>query len=77
MEAIEKLMHGRTTIMIAHRLSTLEKCDIVLVMRDGKLTMITNSLDEAKLQLIQAESITRQQGPSLGQGPSMGPILVG
>jgi ATP-binding cassette subfamily B protein len=28
MEAIERLMHGRTTFMIAHRLSTLSKCDI-------------------------------------------------
>lgn len=71
MEAVEKLMRGRTTIMIAHRLSTLEKCDIVLVMRDGRLSMITNSLDEAKLQLIQAETITRQQGPAIG------PMLVG
>jgi ATP-binding cassette subfamily B protein len=71
LEAVEKLMRGRTTIMIAHRLSTLEKCDIVLVMRDGRLNMITNSLDEAKLQLIQAENAGRQQGPP------MGPILVG
>ena len=71
MEAIEKLMRGRTTIMIAHRLSTLEKCDIVLVMREGRLTMITNSLDEAKQQLILVENINRQQGPAIG------PILVG
>jgi ATP-binding cassette subfamily B protein len=71
MEAIEKLMRERTTIMIAHRLSTLEKCDIVLVMRDGRLNMITNSLDEAKLQLIQAENVSRQQGPAIG------PMLVG
>jgi ATP-binding cassette subfamily B protein len=71
MEAIEKLMRGRTTIMIAHRLSTLEKCDIVLVMRDGRLNMITNSLDEAKQQLILVENINRQQGPSIG------PMLVG
>ena len=77
MEAIEKLMRARTTIMIAHRLSTLEKCDIVLVMRDGRLNMITNSLDEAKLQLIQAENISRQQGESFGQGPAIGPMLVG
>jgi ATP-binding cassette subfamily B protein len=71
MEAVEKLMRGRTTIMIAHRLSTLEKCDIVLVMRDGRLNMITNSLDAAKLQLIEAENASRHQGPA------MGPILVG
>jgi ATP-binding cassette subfamily B protein len=27
MEAMERLMHGRTTFMIAHRRSTLEICD--------------------------------------------------
>src|SRR5206468_2358057 len=27
MEAMQRLMHGRTTLMIAHRLSTLDVCD--------------------------------------------------
>jgi ATP-binding cassette subfamily B protein len=55
MEAIEKLMRNRTTIVIAHRLSTLEKCDIVLVMRQGKLNMVTADLNEAKTHLMQTE----------------------
>jgi ATP-binding cassette, subfamily B, bacterial len=37
MEAMEKLMHGRTTFMIAHRLSTLEKCDVKLRLQMGEL----------------------------------------
>ena len=37
MEAMEKLMHGRTTFMIAHRLSTLESCDMRLHLEMGKL----------------------------------------
>ena len=37
MEAMEKLMHGRTTFMIAHRLSTLEKCDMRLHLEMGEL----------------------------------------
>lgn len=37
MEAMEKLMHGRTTFMIAHRLSTLENCDMRLHLESGKL----------------------------------------
>jgi len=37
MDAMERLMQGRTTFMIAHRLSTLEKCDVLLEVADGKL----------------------------------------
>jgi ATP-binding cassette subfamily B protein len=37
MDAMEKLMHGRTTFMIAHRLSTLENCDVRLHLELGKL----------------------------------------
>ena len=37
MTAMERLMHRRTTFMIAHRLSTLEVCDVKLVLDDGRL----------------------------------------
>jgi ATP-binding cassette, subfamily B, bacterial len=37
MEALERLMRGRTTFMIAHRLSTLAKCDVWLEIEDGRL----------------------------------------
>jgi ATP-binding cassette subfamily B protein len=35
MEAMERLMHGRTTFMIAHRLGTLANCDVRLEIEDG------------------------------------------
>jgi subfamily B ATP-binding cassette protein MsbA len=35
MEALERLMHGRTVIMIAHRLATLRRADKVIVLKDG------------------------------------------
>jgi ATP-binding cassette subfamily B protein len=37
MEAIQRLMEGRTTFIIAHRPSTLEICDKVLVLDGGKV----------------------------------------
>jgi subfamily B ATP-binding cassette protein MsbA len=35
MEALEKLMEGRTVITIAHRLSTISDCDKIIVLHDG------------------------------------------
>jgi ATP-binding cassette, subfamily B, bacterial len=37
MESMERLMHGRTTFMIAHRLSTLDNCDVRLELDQGRL----------------------------------------
>ncbi len=35
--ALETLMQGRTSLVIAHRLSTVEKADQILVMEDGRI----------------------------------------
>lgn len=37
LEALERLMKGRTTFMVAHRLSTLRHADLILVMDKGRL----------------------------------------
>jgi ABC-type multidrug transport system fused ATPase/permease subunit len=37
LEALERLMAGRTTFMIAHRLSTLHRADLVLVLNQGRI----------------------------------------
>lgn len=36
-KALEKLMRGRTVLMIAHRLSTVKKADIICVMEGGQI----------------------------------------
>lgn len=35
--AFQKLMEGRTSFIVAHRLSTIQNADIILVMKDGKI----------------------------------------
>jgi ATP-binding cassette subfamily B protein len=70
LEALNKLMVGRTAFMIAHRLSTLERCDAVLVMQNGSLQVITNTVDEAKRHLLE------NLGPRAFDAPALGPILV-
>ena len=36
-EAFDKLMKGRTSFVVAHRLSTIREADQILVMRDGRI----------------------------------------
>jgi ATP-binding cassette subfamily B protein len=40
MDALERLMQGRTTFIIAHRLSTLEGCDVRLRLEAGALSSL-------------------------------------
>lgn len=41
LDAIQQLMSGRTTLMIAHRLTTLKYCDMLLILEKGKVSEIT------------------------------------
>jgi ATP-binding cassette subfamily B protein len=36
-KALEHLMQGRTTLVIAHRLATVLSCDRILVMDEGRI----------------------------------------
>lgn len=36
-QALDRMMQGRTTFVIAHRLSTVRRADLILVMNDGKI----------------------------------------
>jgi len=44
MDALERLMKGRTTFMIAHRLTTLEGCDMIVVMEGGRVVQVTHDV---------------------------------
>jgi len=47
--ALERLMKGRTTFMIAHRLSTLESCDLRVELVDGEVVLRRGDLDDVAL----------------------------
>jgi ABC-type bacteriocin/lantibiotic exporter with double-glycine peptidase domain len=56
--------------MIAHRLSTLERCDMVLVMQNGALQTITSNVEEARSHLL------AHSGPRAVDMMAPGPVLV-
>ena len=51
-EALERLMRGRTTFLIAHRPSTLERCDIRLEIEAGKLVSVTASRRAGEVAIV-------------------------
>nr|WP_247891352.1 ATP-binding cassette domain-containing protein [Azospirillum aestuarii] len=75
-DAIEELMRGRTTFIIAHRLSTLRRADLILRVEDGQLQVerrgnLALALDMAKAdqgaaasggRVIDAAQWTQQHG---------------
>ncbi len=68
-EALDKLMVGRTSFVIAHRLSTVQRADVILVMERGRLieqgshaTLINTGGLYSKLYQVQFES--RTEAPS-------------
>lgn len=57
--AMEHAMHGRTTLVIAHRLSTLRQCDRVLVLEQGRVIQ-----RGTHAELMEAEGHYRQAAES-------------
>jgi ATP-binding cassette subfamily B protein/subfamily B ATP-binding cassette protein MsbA len=40
LQALQRLMNGRTTFIIAHRLSTIRDADCIVVLREGRITEV-------------------------------------
>jgi ABC-type multidrug transport system fused ATPase/permease subunit len=55
LDALERLMQGRTTFMIAHRLSTVRHADLLLVIQNGRI--VERGTHES---LMQREGVYRQ-----------------
>ena len=49
-QALERLMHGRTTIIIAHRLSTVRNADQIVVLEDKSIREMGTHAELIKLK---------------------------
>jgi len=47
MEAMEDLMKGRTSLMIAHRLTTLRHCNVIVEIADGRVMPVSSPIGSA------------------------------
>ena len=56
LDTIQELMKGRTTLMIAHRPSTLRDCNMILVLEDGRVSRMTDEV-ESVISGMQAVSV--------------------
>ncbi|CAG9312929.1 unnamed protein product [Blepharisma stoltei] len=60
-ETINKIMPGRTTIMVAQRLSTVKKCDVICVLKEGKVQELGSHAELIQKDGIYATLVKMQQ----------------
>ena len=58
--AIDTIIHGRTSIVIAHRLSTVRDADVILVVKDGKIVEQGKHAELMKAKGVYYRLYTRQ-----------------
>jgi ATP-binding cassette subfamily B protein len=54
-DAMERLMQGRTTFMVAHRVLTLRECDLLMAIEDGRLAWIRSDVAAAIREMTTGE----------------------
>jgi ATP-binding cassette subfamily B protein len=54
-DAMERLMQGRTTFMVAHRVLTLRECDLLMAIEDGRLAWIRSDVPTAIREMTTGE----------------------
>ncbi len=60
MEAMRRLMKGRTTFMITHRLDTLDACNVILQIENGELKNIIRNDDPEGMKRMKLELLNRK-----------------
>jgi ABC-type transport system involved in Fe-S cluster assembly fused permease/ATPase subunit len=66
MSHIKDIGHDRTTIIVAHRLSTIQDCDEIIVLHDGKAVERGTHDELLKLQGRYTELLRMQTSGSFG-----------
>jgi ATP-binding cassette subfamily B protein len=59
-DAMARLMKGRTTFMIAHRLTTLESSDLLLILERGRLVAVESEVRAAIARALAEGSLTAE-----------------
>ncbi|KAH7659116.1 Xenobiotic-transporting ATPase protein [Dioscorea alata] len=66
-QALDRVMKNRTTVMVAHRLSTIQNADVISVLQDGKIieqgnhSSLIENTDGAYFKLISLQQQQQQQ----------------
>ena len=67
-EALDRVMVGRTTVIVAHRLSTIRNADLIAVVQGGRIVEINNheelisNPNSAYASLVQLQEKASSQG---------------
>jgi subfamily B ATP-binding cassette protein MsbA len=76
-EALDRLMVGRTTFIIAHRLSTIRRADQILVLDEGRVMergthaeLLNREGLYAQLYRIQGDGLRRDKEPDTEEVPA-------
>jgi ATP-binding cassette subfamily B protein len=69
-KAMSRLMEGRTSFVVAHRLSTIRNADLILVMNDGDVTEQGSHHELMAARGFYAELYNSQFAGSAGPDPA-------
>jgi len=81
LDALEDLMEGRTSFMIAHRLSTVRDADLILVLNEGRIVEQGThdellERDGLFSQLHSAQNVQRRRRPAATNGHAVAPAVA-